>query len=300
MLRITSLINHQGRNEENAMKTLSKSIFLLLTCLLVAVSSVSAGEQDNPKCKDHPLLTRMPGFYLDDCEDFEFDSYELKNEKGDKITVEGHKYKMYYYLKEGAKRPSQLQIVRNYQNAIQKIGGTLLYKDSSNSKAFMKSKSGNKVIWIGIEQDNWQGSTYYLTILEEEAMVQEVVANAASMAQDIKNTGHVALYGIYFDFDKTEVKPESNPTLKEIAKLLQQHAALNLYVVGHTDNVGEFNYNMNLSKARADAVVKKLVSDYGLSATRLKAQGVGPLAPVGSNKTEEGRALNRRVELVEQ
>jgi outer membrane protein OmpA-like peptidoglycan-associated protein len=282
------------------MKILCKSLLLLSAFFFITVSFVSAGEKDNPECKDHPLLTRMPGFYLDDCEEFEFDAFELKNEKGDKFSVEGHKYKNYYYLKEGAKRPSQLQIVRNYQNAIQKIGGTLLYKDSSNANAYMKAKSGNKVIWIGIEQDNWQGSTYYLTILEEEAMVQQVVANAASMAQDIKNTGHVALYGIYFDFDKAEVKPESDPTLKEIAKLLQQHAALNLYVVGHTDNVGEFNYNMNLSKARADAVVKKLVSDYSVSATRLKSQGIGPLAPVGSNKTDEGRALNRRVELVEQ
>jgi outer membrane protein OmpA-like peptidoglycan-associated protein len=300
MLRIAFLINHQCRKEVHVMKTLFKSIFLLSACLLLAVSLVSAGEEDNPECKDHPLLTRMPGFYLDDCEEFEFDAFKLKNEKGEKITVEGHKYKMYYYLKEGAKRPSQLQIVRNYQNAIKKIGGTLLFTDSYNANSYMKAKSGNKVIWVGLEQDNWQGSGYYLTILEEEAMVQDVVANAASMAQDIKNTGHVALYGIYFDFDKAEVKPESDPTLKEIAKLLQLDAALNLYVVGHTDNIGEFTYNMNLSKARADAVVKKLISDYGVSATRLKSHGIGPLAPVGSNKTEEGRALNRRVELVEQ
>jgi OOP family OmpA-OmpF porin len=282
------------------MKTLCKSIVILSACLLLAVSLVSAGEEDNPQCKDHPLLTRMPGFYLDDCEEFDFDAYELKNEKGEKITVEGHKYKLYYYLKEGEKRPSQLQIVRNYQNALEKIGGTLLFTDRYNANSYMKAKSGNKVIWVGIEQDNWRGSTYYVTILEEEAMVQEVVANALSMAQDIKNTGHVAIYGIYFDFDKADVKPESDPTLKEIAKLLQQDVALNLYVVGHTDNVGELNYNINLSKTRADAVVKKLVSDHGVVATRLKSHGIGPLAPVGSNRTEEGRAFNRRVELVEQ
>ncbi len=287
-------------NEVNVVKTLCKSILFLSALLLLTVNSISAGQQDNPKCKDHPLLTRMPGFYLDDCEEFDFDAFKLKNEKGEEITVEGHKYKMYYYLKEGQKRPSQLQIVRNYTNAIKKIGGTVLYTDRYNAIAYMKAKSGNRVIWVGIEQDNWRGSTYYLTILEEEAMVQEVVANAETMAQDIRDTGHSALYGIYFDFDKAEVKPESDPTLKEIAKLLQQDTKLNLYVVGHTDNVGEFNYNMNLSKARADAVVKKLVSDYGVGANRLKPHGAGPLAPVASNKNEEGRALNRRVELVEQ
>ena len=98
---------------------------------------------------------------------------------------------------------------------------------------------------------------------------------------------------------KADVKPESDPALKEIAKLLQQDNGLKLYVVGHTDNVGKFSYNIKLSQARADAVVKKLVTDYGMSADRLKPHGVGPLAPVSSNKTEEGQALNRRVELVE-
>ena len=86
---------------------------------------------------------------------------------------------------------------------------------------------------------------------------------------------------------------------KEIAKLLHQNKGLKLYVVGHTDNVGKLDYNMKLSKARADAVLKELVMKYKVSAQRLKAYGVGSLAPVASNKSDEGRAKNRRVELVE-
>ncbi len=127
-----------------------------------------------------------------------------------------------------------------------------------------------------------------------------VTVNADALAKDIARTGHVAIYGIYFDTGKADLKPESEPVLKEIAKLLQQNPKLKLYVVGHTDNVGELTYNMKLSQARAGAVVKELVSKYGVDAKRLKAQGVGPLSPVVSNNTEEGRAKNRRVELVEQ
>jgi OOP family OmpA-OmpF porin len=144
------------------------------------------------------------------------------------------------------------------------------------------------------------GTTYELTIVERAVMSQQVTANAASMALEIGNTGRVALYGIYFDFDKSTLKPESKPALDEIAKLLGQDAQLKLYVVGHTDNVGEIGYNMTLSQARAEAVVKSLTEDYGINAGRLKAFGVGPLAPVASNRTDEGRAKNRRVELVGQ
>jgi outer membrane protein OmpA-like peptidoglycan-associated protein len=127
-----------------------------------------------------------------------------------------------------------------------------------------------------------------------------VTVDAAAMAKDITATGHVALYGIYFDTDKADVKPESEPALQEISKLLQQDGSLKLYVVGHTDNVGGFDYNMNLSNRRAASVVKALTTKYGVAAARLRAAGAGLLAPVAPNDTEEGRAKNRRVELVEQ
>ena len=131
-------------------------------------------------------------------------------------------------------------------------------------------------------------------------MVQEVVADAKSLAQDIRTTGHASVYGIHFDFNKATVKPESEQTLKEISKLLKQDPKLNLHVVGHTDNVGKIAYNMKLSQTRAEAVVKALVTKHGVSPNRLKSYGVGPLAPVASNETEEGRALTRRVELVKE
>jgi len=109
----------------------------------------------------------------------------------------------------------------------------------------------------------------------------------------------VAIYGIYFDSGKSVVKPESDATLKEIAKLLASDSSLRLWVVGHTDGVGELTANLQLSRARARAVAEALSSRYGVAASRLSADGAGPLAPVATNRTEEGRAKNRRVELVD-
>lgn len=143
-------------------------------------------------------------------------------------------------------------------------------------------------------------SEWMLYIVEKQAMAQAIVANADVFSNDIKNTGHTAVYGIYFDTGKSDIKPESEKALVEIAKLLKNNPSLKLIVVGHTDSVGVMDANMKLSQARAEAVVQALVAKQGIDAARLKGYGVGPLAPVASNDTEEGRAKNRRVELVKQ
>jgi len=122
--------------------------------------------------------------------------------------------------------------------------------------------------------------------------------DAAAMAKGLGDTGHIALYGIYFDTDKAVVKPESRPTLEQIAKLLASQPQLGVYVVGHTDSQGAADYNLDLSRRRAEAVAAELVKNFRIAPTRLKTAGVGLLAPVGSNASEAGRALNRRVELV--
>jgi outer membrane protein OmpA-like peptidoglycan-associated protein len=137
-------------------------------------------------------------------------------------------------------------------------------------------------------------------IVEARAREQRMVTvKASEMASAIAGSGRVALYGIYFDFNKAEVKPESNPTLEEIGKLLHATPALKLLVVGHTDNVGSFASNMDLSQRRAAAVVAALTARYGAVRDRLTPVGVSFASPVASNGTEEGRARNRRVELVQ-
>jgi len=140
---------------------------------------------------------------------------------------------------------------------------------------------------------------YMIDIIEETKMEDDLIKiNADEMLKGIKAEGKITLYGIFFDFDKADVKPESEPTLKEIANLLKKDTKLNLYVVGHTDNKGKFEYNIDLSKRRAQAIVKELTTKYGISSNRLTPDGVGPLASVSTNETEDGRKLNRRVELV--
>jgi OmpA-OmpF porin, OOP family len=115
----------------------------------------------------------------------------------------------------------------------------------------------------------------------------------------LQENGHVEVPGIFFDFGKSDIKPESEPALKELTAMLQSTAALKVWVVGHTDNVGPVESNATLSGARAAAVVKALVQRE-IGANRLAAHGAGPYAPVASNATDEGRARNRRVELVAQ
>ncbi|MPY88533.1 MAG: OmpA family protein [Luteitalea sp.] len=138
-------------------------------------------------------------------------------------------------------------------------------------------------------------------IVEGEAREEKMVTvSAEDMAGGLSSAGKVALYGIYFDSNKADVKPESAETLQEIAALLEGDPKLSLYVVGHTDSEGGYDYNIDLSDQRAASVVKELAAKHGVDAKRLKPAGVGLLAPVASNAAEEGRAKNRRVELVKQ
>jgi outer membrane protein OmpA-like peptidoglycan-associated protein len=126
-----------------------------------------------------------------------------------------------------------------------------------------------------------------------------VVASAAELAEGIERNGHVAVHAIYFDTGKSTIQPESAPALEEIAKFLKANTSLQLILVGHTDNVGAMEFNLKLSADRAASVAAALAGTFNIDPSRLRSHGVGPLAPVASNRTEEGRAKNRRVDLVE-
>ena len=319
-------------------KIKNKVVFCVLGGFLLATSIAFAQDEDVRGSKDHPLISRFPGSIIKYYDAKEFGEYVLplaKLEKG-KLSksqhLEGKVTRITYKAPEDR---STLEIYRNYELALKKAGFEILFtcekKDCGSKWAsyiyeeLIPLKGDAKYVLQG--EDSYQrylsakltrpeGDVYVsfyvslgfyrwpmtqLDVIEVKPMETGLVTvNAAALAKDIARTGHVAVYGIYFDTGKADVKPESEPVLKEIAKLLQQNSKLKLYVVGHTDNVGDLTYNMKLSQNRADAVVKTLVSKYGVDTKRLKAYGVGLLAPVASNKTEEGRAKNRRVELVEQ
>jgi outer membrane protein OmpA-like peptidoglycan-associated protein len=127
-----------------------------------------------------------------------------------------------------------------------------------------------------------------------------VTVDAEAIGKGIDATGHMAIYGVLFDTGNASIKPESAPVLAEIAKLLESRPSLNILVVGHTDNEGSHEYNMNLSSQRANSVVRYLAAENGVEKSRMSAAGVGFLAPVASNESAAGRTKNRRVELVKQ
>ena len=274
-----------------------KRLVLLSASLLAA--SPALAQTDKAGCTDHPLFpTRMPGYSIESCKVEEFGFYEFFTPKPPKMRVEGKFTFITYYVADRKSEPSGLAVVRNYEAALKKVGATNL-KTDTNSTWWVNGlvvKDGQEA-WAQAEKGNGK---IWLRVVEKKAMQQYVTADATALGADIKTTGHVAVYGINFDTNKAVVKPESKPALDEIAKLLKQDPALKLKVVGHTDMVGSHEANMALSQARAEAVAQALVSQYGIAATRLKGYGVGPLAPVASNDNDEGRARNRRVELVKE
>jgi outer membrane protein OmpA-like peptidoglycan-associated protein len=270
----------------------------LLLVVLFAAPSVVAGGQDVEGARDHPLFNRLPDYFIDVYRESEFDAYDkFVASDGSYKTVEGRKFYIDYQFQEGTEYLSEVAIKRNYKAALQKVGGVVHYEDGYN--VYMSLEKDSKVTWVHVAP--WNGGQHVaLHIVEEEALEQYIVADADAMAEEIVLAGKVAVYGIYFDTGESVVKPESEPALVEIAKLLDRNTGMKVYVVGHTDSSGTIDYNMDLSRRRAQAVVEVLVAGHGVARSRLDPHGVGPLVPATSNRTDDGKARNRRVELVEQ
>jgi OmpA-OmpF porin, OOP family len=266
-------------------------LFLFLTTSLYAV------QQDEKGCKDSPLFTRMPGSWIHNCDQKQFDAHDFVIGKGQTTKVEGHLWKISYYPNADlVQKPSALQILRNFENAVQKLDGTVVY--SENGRDTLKLTKDGKEIWVEVSAE-FTGK-YWLVIVQKDAMKQDVEANAEVFSNEIRANGHAAVYGINFDTGKSTIKPDSANVIGEIAKLLNADPGLKLNVVGHTDNVGGVDSNIKLSQDRAQAILQALVHNHGIAPDRLRAYGCGQFAPVSSNDTEDGRAKNRRVELVKQ
>jgi OOP family OmpA-OmpF porin len=278
---------------------MKKALIVWMSALLFLLATgVAAQQSDQAGCKDHPLFpTRMPEYRIANCKVEDFGVYEFFTTKGPKTPVEG-KFTFITYAFTGPRtnEPSGLAVVRNYENAIRKVGGTILQSDPQRWVNGKIVKAGQET-WVQAEKGN---GAIWLRIVEKKAMEQYIEADAAALGNDIRTTGHVAIYGILFDTGKSVIKPESAQAIGEIAKLLSSDPGLKVYVVGHTDNVGGVESNIKLSQERAEAVLQSLTGEHGIAPARLRAYGCGPFAPVASNDTEEGRAKNRRVELVKQ
>ncbi|MHB8093493.1 MAG: OmpA family protein [Candidatus Aminicenantales bacterium] len=270
----------------------------LSAMILLTATGIAAQTADKAGCQDHPLFpTRMPDYRIEACKVEDFGVYEFFVTKGPKIPVEGRlTFITYAFTGERTSEPSGLAVVRNYENAVKKVGGTILQSDPQRWVNGKIIKDGQEA-WAQIEKGNGK---IWLRVIEKKEMEQYIEADAAAFGNDIRATGHAAVYGINFDSGKSTIKPESAQAIAEIAKLLKADPGLKIHVVGHTDNTGGVDSNIKLSQERAEAVLQALVRDHGIAAARLRAFGCGLFAPVASNDTEEGRAKNRRVELVKQ
>ena len=263
---------------------------VIILCVFLACFALPALSQDAEGCKDCPMFTRMPRFTIYSCQT-RFDAADFYLADSQTQAVEGDKCFVEYSLDEGAAGPSPLQIRRNYGNAFKQIGGELLY-DADN---YLSGKlvKGGKEVWLLIQIYN-DGRDYSVTTVEKAAMAQEVTATDlyASLAKD----GYVTI-DVHFDTNKSVIKAESEPLLDQVAAMLKANAGLKLAVEGHTDSTGDAKANKTLSEQRAKAVVDALVKR-GIGAARLTSAGYGAERPVADNRSEEGRARNRRVELV--
>ena len=287
-----------------------------LLCLLAA-TPVSA-QQDEAGCKDYPLFTRFPNMHIAGCESRQFDLRAFPAGPADKdgntkpVEVEGPVQWIKYELNEGVTPPSGLQIMRNFENAAKKAGGTIegLYpgwckanydaermpKMGNGCMSFsvtMKFARGGKEVWAFLQADEG-GGNYLMTVSEREAMKQDI--GVTELVDKLAKDGFVSLY-VNFDTGKSTIKPDSGDTLDAAAAALKEAGDLRIEVGGHTDNVGTPDANLKLSQDRAQSVMAALV-ERGVKADRLTARGYGQTAPIADNRTEDGRAKNRRVELV--
>lgn len=256
----------------------------------------------------------------------------LENNLSSTIPLEGALTRITY--RAPADR-SSLEVVRNYEQALQAAGFETIFSCSAaecGGRNFNHAASPRNYYmgfgeyhaeqrYLAARLARAEGDVYasvyvvmnkagggpdkdramvQLNVVELQPMEERmVVTEASAMERDLAADGRVAVYGILFDFDSDTMRPDSKPQLDEIGKLLKDSPVLNVLIVGHTDSQGAFDYNVDLSKRRAASVVEALVGQYGIERARLTPVGVGMAAPVATNRSEDGRARNRRVELVE-
>jgi outer membrane protein OmpA-like peptidoglycan-associated protein len=250
-----------------------------------------------PTGNDYRLIGHMPGYLADPAEKRNFDKLSFTVQDGDDtrdVEVQGARISLAYHAKDGLRTPSNLAIQENYRTALAALGAQILFRDPGTTTA--RLDDNGQAVWIRI---NSSEATIEINVIEEKAFrasIEPPQANAMKAALD--RDGHIALY-VNFDFAKAVLRPDAAPVIAQVVSLMKGSPDLKLSVEGHTDNVGSHDFNLKLSQGRAEAMVEALVRR-GIAADRLAAVGHGADQPIADNNTDEGRARNRRVELVKQ
>jgi len=295
--------------------------------LLALASSALAQQRDVASARDYPGIGRFGGSVITGYVVKNFDATRLQaapfkdGKAADERKPEGRITRIAYRTSPG---PSIVEVSRNFETqlasagfetltacdtdacggipfteAIDTLPAPQMWVDGFNYHYYAGRKAeGSRETYVTVIVSKNNDDVTAQLIVAQVGAIENKMVDAAAMAKGLGEKGHIALYGIYFDTDKATIKPESAPTLAEMAKLLSGQPQLNVFIVGHTDSQGSYEHNMTLSRQRAEAVAAALVASYKIAKARLNTAGVGFLSPVGSNASDDGRALNRRVELV--
>ena len=276
---------------------MQKIIFAL--AMAVSISASTFAQQDKEGTKDHPMFpNRITNYFITESTT-NFDAVDFNVAAGGSkiITKEGTKSSIRYDFnaESGQSKPSPLQILRNYEAAAKKIGGETQFLNANEGIGVFKIAKAGPEVWVKIEMGgNDNNDFYYLTVLEIEAMKQEITANDILTA--LNTDGHISLY-INFETGKSDIKSESQKTIDQIVEMLKSNPTLKISIEGHTDNVGTPQSNHTLSENRAKSVMNAIIAQ-DVDKVRLSSKGWGQTKPISDNKTEDSRTKNRRVEIV--
>ena len=279
------------------------TVNMLLIVIVLFLFSINQFAQEIP---EHPIIKPYPNSVLaknmskyNKFDQFEFKVLNKKTKKTEKIKVKGQYWKLLYEVrKPGGERVqdiSALEFFENYKNAAIEKGGEVLYEDSGILDIRIPRDDGGST-WCQIMPVASLGQIY-LNIIDEKGFKQSLTFGVDELKSALDKDGKVILHGILFDLDKASLKQESEKQLHNIVSLLLKYPSLKLEVQGHTDNQGKTDYNMKLSQNRAETVSSYLQL-FGIDKNRLVSKGFGESKPIASNDTEEGKAQNRRVELI--
>ncbi len=310
----------------------------LITSFIIFISFSAVANQDVSGSKDHPLLSRYPDTHIIQYAESEYDEFDLPSGPNDEekdypkvINLEGKITTITYEANNT--KTSSLQILKNYQNALNKAGFKEIYTCESkndncgnnfksdfyykapqrnNYDRFWGNTSDNKFFFYSGVLEQEDNKTYvaigtFKSDSDDETMIVVDVVEITTMKEDLIQTsdfssaigkyGKATLSGVLFDTGQASIKKESQQAIEYISNFLSKNPTINVFIVGHTDNTHTYDNNLKLSQQRAAAVVDSLIKK-GIKKDRMKSVGIGPVSPVSTNATENGRALNRRVEMV--